>query len=339
MRFGLIGFSQGFYATTYTRHLAKLKGVEVVVCCDLGKPPEYVAECAGVTAEAFAAEIGCALVSDPDSFFAYGLDAVMIASEVWEHAAHTELALTHGCHTFVGKPLSFKPDEVERVIVKSRAAGRLVLPGNPLRYEGAVRQMAERVRAGDIGKPINVRVLINHEAMLRPQWETNPHKSGGPLGTFGIYLIDMARWLTGHEFTSLYATGGQFVYDEIGTWDTVQAMGTTSAGALVQLNLVTTVTWDYPFVMAEVIGTKGTVHTDHFRYAYVLQNPQTQLGPIRYDAMGQKEIEHFIACCRGEKQPLMTLEDMLEAAAGIQAIETSLRTGQVQYVGRNGKPE
>lgn len=336
MRLGIIGFSQGFYATTYARHAAKLKDVDIVACCDLGKSAEYVKECAGTTADQFAAEIGCRRVSDLDAFFSLRLDAVMVTSEVWEHAKHAEMALAHGCHVFVGKPLSFLPQDVRSVMAKAEAAGKIVLPGNPLRYESPLGQMAERIRAGEIGRPINIRIMVNHEAMVHQEWERDPGKSGGPLGTFGIYLIDTLRWLTGHELETVYATGGQFVFPEIGTWDTVQAMGATSQGALYQFNLVSTVTWDFPFVKAEIIGTKGAIRTGHYRYSYVLQNPGTTLGPIRYDPMGPKEIEHFLDCCRGKCAPAMTLKDMLAAAEGIQAIERSLKTGQIQRLPTQG---
>lgn len=327
MRLGLIGFSQGFYATTYTRHAAKLKGVEVVACCDLGQSDDYVLECAGITAKQFAAEINCELVSDLDTFFSKGLDAVMVASEVWQHAEHTILALSHGCHVFVGKPLSFHPDEVQAVIHKSREAGRIVLPGNPLRYESSMQHIADQIRSGAIGKPTNIRVFVHHEAMVHQDWERDPGKSGGPLGTFGIYLIDTVRWFTGQELDHLYAVGGQFVFPEVQSWDTIQSVGTTTGGALVQLNLVSTMTWEYPFVIVDVVGTEGIIRNDPYRHSYVLNDSHDHLGPIRYDPMGQNEIEHFIACCQGVSDPAITLDDMWAAAEGIQMILRSLHSG------------
>ena len=51
LRFGLIGFSQGHYATNYTRALLCRPEVELVACCDLGASPSYVQECAFTTAE------------------------------------------------------------------------------------------------------------------------------------------------------------------------------------------------------------------------------------------------------------------------------------------------
>lgn len=306
-----------------------MKEVEVVACCDLGRPPEYVMECAGTTAEQFCAEIGCTLIHELELFLELQLDAVMIASEVYQHAEHTLLALDRGWHVFVGKPLSFLPEEVLLVKTSASRVGRIVLPGNPLRYESAMQQTSEKVRSGAVGVPTNMRIFVHHEAMVHQEWERDPAKSGGPLGTFGIYLIDIARWMTGQEFNDVYAMGGQFVFKQIGTWDTVQAMGRMSGGTLVQLNLVSTMTWDFPFVVLDIVGTEGVIRSTYDHYPYLLQTTKgANLGPARYEPMGQKEIEHFIDCCLGRSEPAMTLDDMYAAARGIRAIEQSIVTGQ-----------
>lgn len=332
MRFGLIGFSQGYYATTYTRHLYKLREAEIVACCDLWRPDEYTIECAGITASEFAREMNCKLVHSLEEFFALELDAVIVASEVCEHVEHAVEALSAGCHVFVCKPLSFLPEEVNLLMMHADLAGKIVLPGNPLRYEGPLEQIAVKVLRGEIGKPTNLRIFVQHKAMLRQRWERDPVRSGGPLGTFGIYLVDTVRWMTGQEIEWLYATGDNFVFPEIQSWDTVQVMGILTGGALVQLNLVSSMSWDFPFVMIDIVGTNGVIRTDHNRYSYMMQNPDATLGNIRYDAMSQREAEHFLDCCHRRSEPKITLTDMLKVAKGIKAIEESIYSGQRVYV-------
>ena len=133
-------------------------------------------ECARLTAEDFTNEIGCELIHDLDQFFALDLDMVMIASEVWEHAGHAIQALQHGCHVFVAKPLSFKPEEVISVMEQAKLHDRLVLSGNPLRYDSSLNLMVDRVRNGDIGKPTNIRVFLHHMAMLNQDGNVNQRK-------------------------------------------------------------------------------------------------------------------------------------------------------------------
>ncbi|NMB11230.1 MAG: Gfo/Idh/MocA family oxidoreductase [Firmicutes bacterium] len=329
LRYGLIGFSQGFYATTYTEALLQRKDVDVVACCDLGMPSDYVRECASTTAEEFCLSLQVPLVSDLNQFFDLDLDMVMIATEVWEHKQYTILALEHGCHVFVGKPLSFLTQDVEEVSKKAEEKGLIVLPGQPLRYESGFIEAAEKIKAGRIGKPLNIRLFLNHEAMIHQAWERDPARSGGPLGTFGVYLFDLIRWVTGQEFAEVFAYGDNFVFSQIPAHDVVQIVGRLCSGTLANLNLVSTITWPYPFVLLDVVGTMGVLRTNYDNYQTIIQGPSgASLGDIKYSPMGTQEILHFVDCCQGLASPRMTLEDMLKAAKGIEAAMTSLTTGK-----------
>lgn len=328
VRFGLIGFSQGYYATTYTRHISKFKEVDVVACCDLGQSLDYVKECAGISAEQFCDEIGAQLIHDIEAFLDLELDAVMIATEVWEHAKYTMMSLKRGWHVFVGKPLSIEPDEIEEIIQLSQSKDLIVVPGNPLLFETGIEQVRSRVMNGEIGTPTNLRLFVHHEAMIHQQWERDSKKSGGPLGTFGVYLIDTVRRLTGQNISELFALGDTFVYPEINAYDTIQISAKTTGGMLASLNLVSTITWDFPFVLLDIVGTKGTIRTNYDNYSYILQGENTtQLGGIRYSPMGNLEIEHFIDCCQGRSKPRMSIFDMLAVSRNLKAVQKSLVTG------------
>jgi|LFRM01.1.fsa_nt_gb predicted dehydrogenase len=328
LRFGLIGFSQGHYATNYTRALLCRPEVELVACCDLGASPSYVQECAFTTAEEFCREVGMELVHDLDSFFQRDLDVVMVASETADHCVHTLRALEEGCQVFVSKPLSFVSREVQAIKECAESKNLLVLPGQPLRYEEGILEAAERVRRGEVGEPINIRLFLCHEAMVHQEWERDPARSGGPLGTFGVYLFDIVRWVTGQEFVELFAYGDNFVFPQIKAADTVQIGARLASGALVQLNLASTMTWPYPFVNLEVIGTEGVLRTNYDNYTVLVQKQgSVSLGGIRYSPMGDLEINHFIDCCLQKAAPRITLEDMLRAAQGIEAAARSMALG------------
>lgn len=334
LRFGLLGFSQGFYATTYTKSLLNRPDVEIVACCDLGMPADYVRECAFVSAEQFAAEVGAELLHDVDAFFDRSLDAVMVTTEVWEHRRYTLLALERGCHVFVGKPLSFMAQDVLDVMDAAALANRVVLPGQPLRYESGLKEAAARIHRGEIGKPLYVRLLLNHEAMVHQAWERDPARSGGPLGTFGVYLFDIVRWLTRSEFAEVFAYGDNFVFPQINSEDLIHVNARLSCGALAALTLVSTITWPYPFVAVEVVGTDGVLRTNYDNYRTVVQSARgAALGEARYCPMGAFEIGHFVDCCLGREAPRVTLYDALQAARGIEATRASLSTGRPVAVG------
>ncbi len=325
IRLGLIGFSQGFYATTYTRYLSRLKEVDVVACCDLGRPQSYVRECAFTTAEQFCGEIDAAHVRNLRELFDLGLNAVLVTSEVSEHALHTIEALENACNVFVGKPLSFRSEEVKSVIRAARGRKEIVLCGNPLRYETGLYRIKQRLEQNAIGTLINLRLMVNHAAMVEQEWERDPMRSGGPLGTYGVYLFDLVRWLTGAEVHELFAEGDTFVYEHIRSDDTVQITGRLSNGALLHINLITTVTWDFPFLILDMVGTEGTIRTDYPCHAYVLQSENgEELGGARYDSLGAMEMEHFVDCCMGRTKPNVPPEAMLPVTRGIEAVTASI---------------
>lgn len=326
LRYGLIGLSQGFYATTYTESLLQNPAVEVLVCCDLGTAPDYQQECAGITAEEFCRKHSIELTHNIDDFFKYDLDMVMVATEVHQHTEYALAALEAGCHVFVSKPLSFKSEDVKRVITASQKYGRIAIGSQPLRYEEGMREIKDQLVAGRIGRLTNIRLLLNHQAMIEQEWERNPEKSGGPLGTFGLYLFDLIRWFSRQEFKKIYASGDNFVFPQIRSNDTIQINGVLSKGTLVNLNLITTIKWDFPFVLLDITGNRGVLRSNYDNYRSLLQGEEgSKLGAIRYSPMGRDEIYHFVNCCLGRERPEFTLEDMLQATYYIEATWESLK--------------
>ncbi len=327
IRFGLVGFSQGYYAVKYTTHLSRLNEVEVAGCCDLGAADDYVKECAFVTAEGFARDIGIKLFKSPQELYAEGLDAVMISCETWQHADYAVDALEKGMHVFISKPASFKSDDIRRLMKAQKKSNKIVLCGQPLRYEEAFTEMSKRIKDGAIGEVTNIRFFLNHEAMIRQEWERDVKRSGGPLGTYGVYMFDVPNMLTGLKVKELYAMGANLVYPQIGTYDTVSISARMNNGAIANMNLVSTISWDYPLVRADVVGTKGVVRANFDNPTYILSGrDEMSSGSLRRTELGNAEIEHFMDCVRGRSECVITLDDMLYAAQCIEASFESAET-------------
>ena len=320
IRFGLVGFSQGYYSVKYTTHLSRLNDIDVVGCCDLGASDNYVNECAFVTAEGFANELGIKHFKSTDELYSEGLDAVMISCETWQHVDYAVEALNRGLHVFISKPASFKSDDIRRLIDAQKKSGKVVLCGQPLRYEEAFIEMSKRIKDGSIGEVTNIRLFVNHEAMIHQEWERDPKKSGGPLGTYGVYLFDIPNMLTGLKIQELYAMGANLVYPQIGTYDTLSISARMHNNAIANINLVATISWEYPFVRADVVGTKGVIRANFDNPTYILNGKNDMSsGALRSTEVGNAEIEHFIDCISGRSECAITLNDMLYAAKCIEA--------------------
>ena len=326
---GLIGLSQGWYADLFATELLAMKDVEFVGVCDLGKSQEYVLDCIGMSAEAFAAKFEAVLYHDAADMLGEKLDFVVVASEIGEHCDNSCQALEAGAHVFACKPFSFIADEVRRAMQVAKSNQRIVLPGVPSRFEDGMIEAVRRVRAGDVGRPLTARVFVNHAAMTSPPWQRDTAKSGGPLGEFGTYGFDIVRWVLGEEPEEVFAYGENFMHKgQIESWDNVKALLRFDSGTLGSVHICTSIGWEYPFFDLEVVGEKGCLRTDYHNYPVVTHGKSSaQLAPIRYAPMNQREIAHFVKAVRGEEELRVTLEDAYAVAKTIEAVQESLTAG------------
>ncbi len=336
IRAALTGFSQGYYATVYTRYLARLKEVEIAAVCDEGAPAAYVQECAFTTAQTFAAQLAVPLVHDFTELLEKKPDAVLICGETAAHAPTALRALEAGMHVFVAKPLTFRGEDIR--MLRGAHGGRTLLCGNPLKYEQGMEEMHRRLHGGEIGRVYSLRVMINHLAMTRQAWERDASRSGGPFGTYGVYLFDLARWLTGQKLTRLYALAGNFDTKEIDAPDTVKVLGQGEHGAQFSLELYSAIRHAYPFVQIEAVGSEGTLVTRYDNYATIAQTTRwTSFGELRSSDMAAGEMEHFLACIRGEETERCSLQDMDYTVRCIEAAWASMRTGSPAALDREGE--
>lgn len=324
IRVALAGFSQGYYAVAYTRYLSRLRGIQVVAVCDCGADEAYVRECAFVDAKAFAGSLGAPLLRDYQSLLALRPDAVLICSETAEHAKMARAALECGIHVFVSKPLTFCRRDVQ--LLRAVPRHTVLLCGNPLKYERGAEEMHAKLLAGTIGEIYSLRLMINHAAMTKQEWERNEARSGGPLGTYGVYLFDLARWMTGRSMEQLYAVAANYNTPEITAPDTIKVLGTGEKGTQFSLELYSAIRHPYPFLQIEAIGKKGTLLTRYDNYATICQTTEnTTFGALRESDMASGEMEHFLSCIRGEETERCSLADMEYVACCIEAVRRSLR--------------
>jgi len=328
IRFGLIGLSMGFYAVTYIREAANTLGVKVVGICDLGRSPEYVVSCAGLPAEALAAELGVPIVHDLEDLFKLGVDAVVIASEIVEHADHIIAALEADAHVFCAKPITIRTAHMDRILRVASQAQKIVLPGQPARYDDGVQEVVRAVHSGLIGNPLLIRVFVQHEAMPQ-QWNRDAIRGGGAFSEFGYYCTDFVCWITRERPVEVFGYGNNLLNPDMAFWDNVAMVAKFSNGTVASMDLSATVKWQYPWFDLEVIGSKGIARMPAHSYASMVHRRENSLfGTVRYSPMHLREIRHFIRCIRGEEKPLITLEEARRAIEMLEAVRESICTGK-----------
>ena len=332
LRIGLAGFSQGYYAVTYTRYLVARQDVICAGVCDLGMSDSYVQECAFITAGQFARELDAPHFTCFSDLLDTNPDAILVCCETYLHTELAAQALTRGIHVFVSKPLSFDPEDFPPLLTVAENA--ILLCGNPLRYHPDIINLAKRVAAGETGKPYLLSCVVCHQAMVHQAWERDPELSGGNLGTYSPYLFDLPRWIIGEEIISLYAQGGNFNTPQITFADTIHITGRLKSGGMIAIELRSGIKQPHPFFQAQVAGTKGWISITCEDHAASSSSDETtdDLGTLKESSLGAAEMDHFIDCILKDETPACDVYNMEYSAACIRAVQKSMVSAQPEMV-------
>ena len=148
---------------------------------------------------------GAAIYSDHRDMLERGdLDGLLVASPPSTHLEIWQDAAAHGTAVFMEKPfvLTWQLPEVDRAAQNAR----LMLDFNR-RFWPPYRRIAELVRGGEIGNPVEVEFVLRTDVF---SWSTVTRhrllpKEGGILHDLGGHAIDLAADLVGAEPVSVAA--------------------------------------------------------------------------------------------------------------------------------------
>jgi myo-inositol 2-dehydrogenase/D-chiro-inositol 1-dehydrogenase len=272
------------------------------------------------------------------------LDAVAIVSPTTLHAEQTIAALEAGKHVFVEKPLALDVASCERVLaVAQRHPQQVAMVGFVRRFDASYRQAKADIDAGLIGRPFLVR---SHSGdMNDPEgfFVRFAPTSGGIFMDVTVHDIDVARWMLGNpKALRVFASGTIALHPGLaacGDVDNGLAIVEFEGGARAMFHATRTLAHGHE-VASEIIGTKGSltigegsrrdrvqVRDEHG----VRHRPLLDYHERFVDAFA-REVDAFVAVCRGEQALAVTLTDATEATRIGVALTRSLRSGQVEAV-------
>jgi predicted dehydrogenase len=147
-------------------------------------------------------QAGVARVASAEEALALA-DAAVVASPSSRHLEQARLALGHGCHVLVEKPLSTSADGAAEVIETARRAGLMLAVAMNLRFHPGPATVRRLVRSGAIGRP-----LLGHVSFgsFLPDWRPNTDyrrsysarsELGGGIALDAIHEVDYATWTLG----------------------------------------------------------------------------------------------------------------------------------------------
>jgi xylose dehydrogenase (NAD/NADP) len=277
-------------------------------------------------AEAFAREKGIArahgsydaLLADPD------VDAIYNPLPNSLHVEWSIRALEAGKHVLCEKPMSRRPDEVDRAFDVAERERRVLAEAFMWRHHPQVARARELLEAGEIGKLRVIRAAFAFAATNPDDIRLQAALDGGGLMDVGCYCVSGCRALARAEPVRGYA---EYVPGGHGGVDVALAATLRFPGDVLA-HFDCGLSYNGGDQL-EAVGTGGSLFMDdpwHGREAVIEVRrgdgsiERVETGPANSYAL---ELANFEAAVRGGGEALLARDDALAQARAIAALYTS----------------
>lgn len=334
LRAGIVGL--GRMGRTHAENLAfNLSNVKLVAACSIFENElEDAKNTLGVTETYTSFE---SMIDEGN------LDLVVIAAGADVRPAMVSYAISKGVNTFAEKPLGLSVaeiEEVEKVITDNKDKAKFQV-GFMRRFDEDYKYAKDFIESGQLGEVTYVRAYgIDPTSGLDTfvKFAKNSN-SGGIYHDMSIHDIDAIRWLTGKEFSRVWAVGANFAkpeLNEVGELETGIVQAVLDNNIMVQLVAGRNAPHGYQ-VETEIMGTKGWL-----RLAPV---PEKNLVTI-FDSTGARrecsanfperfqraflaELKDFVNCIVNDEEPKVTAYDALMATKVALKCKESLEKQEI----------
>jgi D-xylose 1-dehydrogenase (NADP+, D-xylono-1,5-lactone-forming) len=277
-------------------------------------------------AEAYAREWGIEraygsyeeLLADPD------LDAVYNPLPNSLHVEWSIRALEAGKHVLCEKPLSRRPEDVERAFDVADRTGRLLTEAFMYRHNPQSARLKELVAGGAIGELRVVRAAFSFTIGDKNNIRLAADLDGGALMDVGCYCVSGSRLLAG-EPESVFGTS----MIEAGV-DTVFAATMTFPGEVIAH-------FDCGFTLPmrdelEAVGSEGSIFLDdpwHCRNPVIEVRREGGVELIELEPVDsyRLELENLADAIRGDGELLLGRDDAVHQARAIDALYRAADSG------------
>lgn len=332
MRIGIIGLASRYWPEAFAERLRSISEVELVGASYCERDDAFIAASLGGTKEAFAERYGLPLYAKAGELLAAQRpDAVVICEETSHQHRYVTLAAEAGVPCFIAKPMAATLAAADRMVAAARVAGIVASTGSTQRFDGALRQVWERLRRQEIGDIVSIRVMHQHgnlDAFGPDDWYRQPENGGPELSLFW-YVVDCLRWLTGKEVAGVYAQYDNFLWPQSPFFDNAKAMLRFTDGTLGSIDAYFSMRWPYPSWEVEIVGSKGAIKTTQSASEGVVYSP-AGIGSF-YRSQNDHlaaELRHWLGACQGKWPPEVALADARRTIEASLACLKSAQSGQ-----------
>jgi predicted dehydrogenase len=322
---GVVVIGTGFVASMHLAAIGKLQGVRLAGVADVDR---------GRAQAAVRGVEGARWTTSVDELLAWtDVDGCIVCTP---NDTHVDLGLriaAAGKHLLMEKPLAITVDGADALVRAFDQRGLTLMGAHTHRFYAYGRAIKEVIDAGDIGRPVYVRLAILG-GWIWPDWRAwvlDPRRSGGHVLHNGVHLLDLATWWISDVPQSIYVQGRKETSATLAIDDYLSMVvryrnGCTAVCEMSRANRPRTFAYRDVFVQ----GTRGAIRLPwDAESGLAFLEGGTSLLPGNGQLGFDREVGAWIAAIRGETAPAVTGAEARLAVAMAVSGEESLRSGGV----------
>ena len=259
------------------------------------------------------------------------IDAVLVCTPTFLHAAPVIAAARAGKHVFCEKPVAIKLSDAHRMAEACDKAGVLFTIGYVRRFDTQWGKLKEIVQSGAVGRP----VIWRFAAGGKPgnPWFRDKDKGGGPLMDGAVHNYDFALQIFGPA-ESVQASSLQLDETSVGA-DTASAIinfasgdqhtliwswGVAQGAQVSSLNDIIGPRGSLQFGMTAAQAPKSFDPQKQGAFTLKLGGGKEKVYPYRLQDMFVQQLRHVVGCFTRGEQPLVTAQDGIASLAIANAV-------------------
>lgn len=330
--YGVAIFGIGRAGTLHISYLVNLKRVKLLYVVDddtekLQKIKSYY-NIDTSTTKLITSKDAQQVYKDPNVRF------VVVSSPTYTHEEIIEQALKAKKAVFCEKPIAGDIENTKKLFKLADQVGQPLFSAFNRRFDAAYANLRNRVRAGEIGNVLTVKVCSRDSPLPTIAYLS---VSGGIFHDCAVHDIDQILFSLGELPTRVSCIANANVPEikAINDVDTVAITMTFPSGAVGIIDLSRQCCYGYDQRL-EVFGEKGMLKCENrspvgnvelFTPEFIKRAPIDYSFPSRYGEAYRSEIDHFIEVLDGKAKLLVSPNNNLAVSKIATAVEESAKTG------------
>ena len=258
-------------------------------------------------------------------------DAVVITTPTPTHKDLSVMAARAGKHIFLEKPMALNLSECDQIIAETQKNNVHLQLGFMRRFDPEFVAAAQRIRAGEIGRPMMIKSLT-HGPGLPPSWARDLTTSNGMLAEVNSHDWDTLRWLMDSNLERVYTEVANLKGEKLGVdtknfYDNVMVNVRFENGSLGSITGICPCGYGYD-ARVEIVGDEGIMQIGELKGQAIvvctnrdrgLITPIYRTWPERFAWGYINEMRHFVDCILKDEPPQAGGLEGRWAVAGVLA--------------------